>query len=113
MSGGHLDYLAFKIRDAMETAARDGEYKKIAPLTMAVFEALAVPLSDAEHDLDWHVSGDIIIKNFSEFDRQTLGKILTELFKVCPDEWFPRGKWATIQAFQERSQPAAARGEGE
>ena len=100
MSGGHLDYAASRLNMIMENVAVDESYQKHFPLIVAIYKALADPLSQMEHNMDWAISGDTDIKNVNE--KELAGKVLDALMKVLPDEWFPRGKWATIQAIEAR-----------
>ena len=106
MSGGHWNYDGERIRDAMETIAFDTSEQW--PTVSQMFATLADVLSKAEHDMDWHLSGDTHIEDHAAFDKKTAGYILTELLKHAPDEWFPHGKWATIQALQERTDGSLA-----
>jgi hypothetical protein len=75
-----------------------------------MFETLAGVLYATEHAMDWDLSADATNPHT---DEQMAGMILDAVLKVCPDEWFPRGKWATIQAFQERANREAAKVEGD
>lgn len=54
--------------------------------------------------MDWDLSGDTKIEPDEDFNRKQFGTLLDELLKIAPDEWFPRGKWATIQAVQARAE---------
>jgi len=97
MSGGHWDYEGFRLQQGLLTV---GQAQELWPLTTQAFVALANPLFDAEHEMDWAMSGDT---NPSEVDDTAMFKALLEaLMKIAPDSWFPRGKWATIQAVQDR-----------
>ena len=100
MSGGHSDYVGFKIQNGLKQIADNPEYKERWPITCQLLNSLAEPIYQAEHDMDWAISGDIRLDKVN--DLKLVGNILDFLLKACPDEWFPRGKWATIQAIQER-----------
>ncbi len=109
MSGGHWNYVGAVIRDSLETIARDDEAGRW-PITRALFAALAPVLTDAEHEMDWDLSADSLIPGDATWDRATAGKVLDAVLRPLPDEWFPRGKWATIQALQGRVAVPPAQG---
>ena len=102
MSGGHFNYAGFRIQQGLQTIANDDDVKDRWQRISAILFRLGDILYDLEHDLDWDLSGDHLITDV-DFENRKLGLILTEVMKQCPDDWFPRGKWATIQAFQAHS----------
>lgn len=103
MSGGYWNYTGFKIQQNLQSVAEDESVRERWPIISKIFSPLSDILYDIEHNMDWDLSGDSRIEEDESFDRAAAGLILTEIMKACPDEWFPKGKWATIQTFQERS----------
>ena len=102
MSGGHWDHSGYKLQDILITIAEDEAVKARWPELGKLFDALGNVFYDIEHDLDWDLSSDSSIKDDRQFSDAAIGKILEVAMKAAPDSWFPRGKWATIQAVQER-----------
>ena len=100
MSGGHWNYGGARIRDGLEAVARDDRAKERWPITCGLFGQLADVLYALEHDMDRTMSGDW---SKGPSDEEMAGLVLTAVLRELPDEWFPRGKWATIQALQGRS----------
>ncbi len=100
MSGGHWQYAGFKIRDVLEEIRDDDRAQEKWPLTCRVLGALGEVIYTIEHEMDWDLSSDSKAKNT---DLQMTGILLNAVLRELPDEWFPRGKWATIQVLQERS----------
>lgn len=102
MSGGHWDYQSHRIEDALNTISEDEIVRTRWPVLGKLLQALGQELAKCEHDMDWDISGDSSIKDDAAWERERLGAILEATMKAAPDEWFPRGKWATIQAVQGR-----------
>ncbi len=102
MSGGHFNYAQSTMRDALVQVAEDAEVQRRWPNTARVFNTLAMILYEREHEMDCDLSSDTRIENDMVFDDAVVGEILEAVMKVAPDGWFPRGKWATIQAVQGR-----------
>lgn len=71
MSGGHWDYLQYKIEDAGITISSDEAVRTRWPQTGAVIRNVLLAVGKAEHDMDWDLSGDAVIRDDAEFDRQT------------------------------------------
>ena len=107
MSGGTFDYAGSICRDHLEEVGTHPDVQRRWPLTAQVFKGLADILYDTEYTMDYDLAGDTRIPSDAAFDMATVGAVLTWLMKVAPDEWFPRGKWATIQAIQGRSETPA------
>lgn len=107
MSGGRWNYAGFRIRGELNEIGHDGYARDKWPLTTAAFQALAEPLESAEHKMDYVLSADYGPEKAN--DREMFGALLEALMKIAPDEWFPRGKWATIQAVQGRIAEGTAR----
>ena len=105
MSGGHWNYSGFRIQDALVEISEDEEVKSRWPLIAGLFTDLGQFLHEIEHDMDWDLSSDSVIPDDTKFDKESVGKLLEAVLKVSPDKWFPRGKWATIQAIQGRKEP--------
>lgn len=100
MSGGHWDYSGDRIRTALELITTDAEAHGLWPYTCEIIAGLAETLYEIEHGMDWHLSSDSFLD--AEADKRMAGQLVEAVLKPAPDEWFPRGKWATIQAIQER-----------
>ena len=102
MSGGHFNYSQFELLEILSQVGEDKQVITKWPKLAELFKALGQTLGDIQHDMDWDLSGDTEIKNNEEFQEQYIGKILDIILKQTPDKWFPKGKWATIQAIQSR-----------
>jgi hypothetical protein len=102
MSGGHWDYCGSRIRNELERIADDQQVTARWPLISQLFRNLATIVYDAEHEMDWDLSSDSHIADDKVFQRSVVGAVLVSAMKAAPDEWFPRGKWATIQVMQGR-----------
>ena len=100
MSGGHWEYDDRKLESILLMIAEDEKVQERWPEIGQVFAALVPLLLKSSHEMDWDLSGDLSITNDHEFSESTIGEILEAVMKVAPDAWFPRGKWATIQAIQ-------------
>lgn len=105
MSGGHWDCFGFKLEYGFEAIAEDETVKKRWPSIGELARSIGSELAKIEHDMDWDISGDSLIKDDAKWERERIGALLEVVMKSAPDEWFPRGKWATIQAIQERIKP--------
>ena len=103
MSGGHWEYSGFGIQEALQLIANDPSVQERWPLLSHVFNKLAPLLYRIEHEIDWDLSGDSKIESDGQFDLVAVGAILDILLKELPDTMFPKGKWATIQAWQGRT----------
>ena len=102
MSGGHWQYGHSILRDHLELVGTDPDVVERWPLLASVLTRLADVLYGTEQEMDYDLSGDSFISDDAAFDRAALGRILEITMKAAPDAWFPRGKWATIQAIQGR-----------
>jgi hypothetical protein len=91
------------MRDDLLAIGEDETVQQRWPILAALFTALAEVVPQAEHDMDWDICGDTCINNDREFDLRSAGKLLDSVLKALPDEVFERGKWATIQAWQQRT----------
>lgn len=113
MSGGHWEYRGRNIEYDLGEMANDDDVRRRWPLISAAMGAVAAFVGAAEHEMDWDLSGDTEIKDDATFDRRHFATLLDDLLKAAPDEWFPRGKWATIQAIQGRAMTHTDAPEGE
>ena len=102
MSGGYWEYADRNLESILLNIAEDATVQKRWPEIGQVFAALVPLLLKSSHEMDWDLSGDLSITNDHEFSESTIGEILEAVMKVAPDAWFPRGKWATIQAIRGR-----------
>lgn len=102
MSGGHFNYGGSLMRDHLEMVSQDGAVKRRWPLTAAILAGLADLFYEAEQAIDYDLSGDSSVGDDVAFDITTVSQILVLVMKNAPDKWFPRGKWATIQAVEGR-----------
>lgn|SRR5574341_769444 len=120
MSGGHWQYAGPRIEYELEQIGFDpsvlGRWPRLARLlvgdTRSVWDdsplveeerGLCV-LYEIENEMDRDLSGDSKIKDDDAFDRAAVWKLLRAAMIAAPDEWFPRGKWATIQAVEARAE---------
>lgn len=102
VSGGHWDYLSHRIQEALEQVAADEFVKRRWPKVGTLLNELAPILAQIEHDMDWDICSDSSIPDDAKWEAERIGQILEAAMIAAPDEWFPRGKWATIQAVQGR-----------
>lgn len=103
MSGGHLNYVGSLIRRDCETIAEDDDVKARFPQLAQLFFAVGQWAYDQEHAIDWDLSGDAPLRASDKtFERKAIVALLEVVMKAAPDDTFPRGKWATIQAIQAR-----------
>lgn len=116
MSGGHWQYAGARLAMECENIALDEDVACRWPLVAGAFDAFGEWAVGTEHDMDWDLSGDSAIslpgsydpspEADARFDRLSFDRLLVALLKMAPDDLFPRGKWATIQAIQGRSERA-------
>ena len=102
MSGGYWQYLGSRLNDACEQIAEDVTVLERWPRLAELLSALGPVLQKAEHAMDWDLSGDSPIDDDAAFQDIVCHAILEAAMKSADDRLFPRGKWATIQAVQER-----------
>jgi len=94
--------VGYCIKDQIEGIAEDESVLSRWPHTAAALKALSEVLYQIEHEMDWDLSSDSCIEDDAAFDAKSVGALLDAVLKAAPDTWFPRGKWATIQAVQGR-----------
>ena len=75
MSGGHWDRCGNLLDDLMQVIGQDEAVRRRWPQTAAVFRVLGPLLRQAEHEMDWDLSKDILIDDDAAFDEQTAAKI--------------------------------------
>ena len=102
MSGGHWGYGHSVVRDHLDTVGADPQVIARWPLLATLWRQLAEIVYDEEREMDYALSGDTGISDDRAFECAAVGRILDMAMKAAPDAWFPRGKWATIQAVQGR-----------
>lgn len=102
MSGGHWDYESQRIENSTTRISEDAIVKERWPELGKLISAIGSELARCEHDMDWDICGDQSIEADSTWERERIGAILEVAMMAAPDEWFPRGKWGTIQAVQDR-----------
>ena len=104
MSGGHWQYVGARLRDELEQIGEDPAALDRWPRIARVCAALAPILYEAEHEMDYDLSCDSRIADDEAFQDQVCHAILEAAMKSAADRLFPRGKWATIQAVQQREE---------
>lgn len=103
MSGGHWDYIEGRLGGDLEGLGSDLRDDGF-PLTAEALETIGSVLRDRLRDLDRKLSGDEApVEDKTAADGLLFWQLFEPLLKICPDVWFPRGKWATIQAVQGRA----------
>ena len=103
MSGGHFEYLGRGAGQSLMEVAIDKNVRERFSVLANLFQQLGEKVARIEHDLDWDFSGDKGIKERDiDFEKSAIADLLEVCMKASPDKWFPRGKWATIQAIQGR-----------
>lgn len=108
MSGGHFGYLGFKIQDALDTISTDPDVMERFPALAKILDELGPALYDIEHTIDWDFSGDSHIEDDRRWENEAIWDLLKVMMTGAPDPWFPRGKWATIQAVDGRHDEGTA-----
>lgn len=104
MSGGHWNHCGGRIARDMERISNDEDARTYWPVTCALFGAIGEALREAEHQMDWALSGDTLPEDVSDAAMTAaILDVLNAVLKAAPDAWFPRGKWATIQTILERA----------
>ena len=91
-----------RIDAALEEIAGDKYVARRWPKLGTLLSALGPMLRRLEHEMDWGLSGDSPIEDDAAWDATARHAILEVAMKAADDHLFPRGKWATIQAVQER-----------
>ena len=71
MSGGHWDYCGSQIRNYIEEICEDVKVLERWPHVYATLCEIAVWVESVEHDMDWDLSGDAVIKKDSVFDTES------------------------------------------
>ena len=102
MSGGNWDYVGSRIQNSLDEIANDHNVKERFSILSNLLKQLGTAIAKVEHDLDWDISGDKTVEKDDDFEKSAIADFLEVVMKNAPDEWFPRGKWATIQAVQSR-----------
>ena len=104
MSGGHFERIGFLIQESLNMLAEHEDVRRRWKTLATLFEFLGPWLYALEKEMDWDLSGDKALPVVDEiWERSKLVTLLDAVLKGAPDDLFPRGKWATIQAIQERA----------
>jgi hypothetical protein len=114
MSGGHWQYSGARLGNALYEISEDPDVCTRWPAVGSLCAALAYALYGAERAMDWDLSGDAHIEDDGAFQDAFVWSVLEAAMKLAPDRLFPRGKWGTIQAVQQRHDeqvPGGPRGE--
>ena len=101
MSGGEWNYVGGRIDNDLQMLSEDPQIQGRWPRLAHLLSHLGSAIRVAEHEMDWDVCSDKAISDDAAFERRVIGEVLEAAMRAAPDEWFPRGKWATIQALQE------------
>ena len=103
MSGGHFEYVGSLIQTNLAAIANDKIMKERFPILSELLQKLGNEIYRIEHCIDYDICGDTKLKESDvDVEKLFIGNLLEDCMKVAPDKWFPRGKWATIQAIQAR-----------
>lgn len=104
MSGGHSDYCGEKVRRLLGELGEDAFVTERWPSLARALSGIGECVYEAEHAIDWDISGDALIDaTDDDFQLKALGSLLVVILKELPDVHFDKGKWATIQAWQART----------
>lgn len=103
MSGGHFGDVQSQVRGALEQVSCDNGVIRRFPALAEALGGLSMQLYEICREIDFDFSDDSRIEDDQVFELRAIGALLHAVLRVAPDNWFSRGKWATIQAFQERS----------
>jgi hypothetical protein len=102
MSGGHFEYAGRTARGLLEAVFEDPDVARRFPAIRELLYAVANWVYTVEHGIDWDFSGDTLIEDDAAWERDRLCELLRHAMHAAPDDLFPRGKWATIQAIEGR-----------
>lgn len=100
MSGGRWDYAGYRVRTVLDAVAGDESAQKEWPVLCKLLKDLGPMIQRVERELDWFLTGED--KSPKPPEDLMIALLLSAVLKHAPDGWFPRGKWATIQAIQQR-----------
>lgn len=76
MSGGHFDYVQYKIQNTIEDMKRDEAVKALnMPKLENAIEAVGSWLHGVIHDLDWDISGDASIPDNTRYEEEQIAKL--------------------------------------
>lgn len=105
MSGGHWNYSGHQAVEHIRTVTEEPEIQERFPILAQFLRKLGDWLHQLDKALDYDLSGDSHIRNEAEFELQTIGALLVQAPAALSDrpELFPRGKWGTVQAWQQRT----------
>ena len=79
MSGGHWDYQGYMLCDILTKIGQDYEVLSKFPILAKILRDLGPVLTSIEHELDWHISCDIIIEDHKKFESEAIAKIKTAI----------------------------------
>ena len=75
MSGGHFDYVQYRITEGLLEFGSDKEVKKRFPTLSKKLRHLSLFLVEILHDIDWDLSGDSSIEDDKEFEKESLKQL--------------------------------------
>ena len=85
MSGGHWNYVQYKIGDELRNIGGSGDVILRFPKLAQIYRDFGSLLESNIKELDWDLSGDTIIKDDLEFEKkfiEDLGKIINMKVKT-------------------------------
>ena len=82
MSGGQWDYCGSRIRSELEMIAEDPLVRKRWPRIARLFADLSQIIYDAEHTMDWDLSGDTVIPDDKKFEVRICADALASVIKI-------------------------------
>ncbi|MGH9876147.1 MAG: hypothetical protein ACRD5H_00785 [Nitrososphaerales archaeon] len=85
MSGGHWNYVGYRLNDALSMIARDKTVIKRWPHIAVLFDTLGEILLTAEHEMDWALSENSNIENDKALQLQICNQVLEIAAKVTSE----------------------------
>lgn len=75
MSGGHFDYVGFRLQESIQEIAKDPKVQKRWPDLAKTLDLLSQWIYDVEHAIDWDLSGDTGIADDADFEAEALERL--------------------------------------
>lgn len=82
MSGGHWDYSGLKIQESLERISQCETVQERWPYIASFLQSLGTALYQIEHDLDWDICMDSIIKDDGQFQVDYLTKVFDVIYEA-------------------------------
>lgn len=84
MSGGHWNYVGFRLQDGLQEIASDESVQRRWPRIAGAFNRLANALYAIEHDMDWDLCSDSAIENDGAWQAEAMDRLQRSLLDPEP-----------------------------